>query len=80
MGYASFLFEDKMKMDPSASETFVAAFTNASAGDVSGNVEFGHTPNGNVDVLHMHKHGMQQYEKAKQLFDSASEELSGNVE
>ena len=68
-------------MDPSASETFVAALPMlTSAGDVSGNVEFGHTPNGNVDVLHLHKHGMQQYEKAKQLFDSASEELSGNVE
>lgn len=79
-GYASSLFENSMNMDPSVPDTFVAAFANASAGDVSGNVEFGHIPNGSDDIAHMQKHGRQQYEKAKQLFDSASEELSGSLD
>jgi neutral ceramidase len=30
-GWASFLFESRMQMNPSAGETFVAAFANASA-------------------------------------------------
>lgn len=79
-GYASALFETSMNMDPLVPETFVAAFANASAGDVSGNVEFEHIPNGIDDIQHMQKHGNQQYEKAKQLFDSASEELSGSID
>ncbi len=79
-GYASTLFEASMNMDPSVPDTFVAAFANANAGDVSGNVEFGHIPNGIDDFAHMQKHGNQQYEKAKQLCDSAAEELSGTVD
>jgi neutral ceramidase len=79
-GYASTLFETSMKMDPSAPETFVAAFANAIAGDVSGNVEFKQIPNGTDDKQHMQKHGQLQYEKAKQLFDSASEALSGSID
>ncbi len=76
-GYASALFEWRMAMDPWV--PFVAAFANGSAGDVSGNVEFNHIPNGIDDIQHMRKHGKQQYNKAKELFDSASEELSGWV-
>jgi neutral ceramidase len=79
-GYASAIFETSMHMDPSAPETFVAAFANAIAGDVSGNVEFGKIPNGTDDKLHMQGHGYLQYEKAKQLFDSASEALSGSID
>jgi neutral ceramidase len=79
-GYASTLFETSMKMDPSVPDTFVAAFANTSAGDVSGNVEFGSIPNGIDDIEHMQKHGRQQHEKARQLFNSASEELRGNVD
>jgi hypothetical protein len=79
-GYASRIFETSMQMDPSAPETFVAAFANAIAGDVSGNVEFGHIPNGTDDKEKMEKHGRQQYEKAKELFDSAREVLSGSID
>ena len=82
-GYASALFEKSMNMDPLVPETFVAAFANASAGDVSGNVEYGRIPNGSDDIQNMQKHGNQQYEKAKQLFESASGsilELSGSID
>lgn len=44
-----------MKTDPLAPETFVAAFANAIAGDVSGNVELGHIPNGTDDKQKMQK-------------------------
>jgi neutral ceramidase len=79
-GYASRLFETSMKMDPSAPETFVAAFANAIAGDVSGNVEFGHIPNGTDDIRNMQKHGKLQYEKATELFGSPSVALSGSID
>ena len=79
-GYASRLFETSMKMDPSAPETFVAAFANAIAGDVSGNVEFGHIPNGTDDERNMQKHGQLQYEKATELFGSPSVALSGSID
>lgn len=79
-GHASYLFEKSMRMDPLASETFVAAFANSNAGDVSGNVEFGQIPDGVNDSVHMEKHGKQQYAKAKELFDSANEKLEGSVD
>jgi neutral ceramidase len=75
-GYASILFEGSMGINPEMPDTFVAAFANANAGDVSGNVEYGQRPNGIDDVAHMQKHGRQQFDKARQLFDSASEELA----
>jgi len=78
-GFASFLFENAMN-PPSASKTFVAAFANANAGDVSGNVEYGHIPNGIDDVQHMERHGILQYRMARRLFDEASEELSGSID
>lgn len=75
-GYASMLFESSMGTNPALPDTFVAAFANANAGDVSGNVEYGQRPDGIADFAHMQKHGRQQFEKARQLFDSASEELT----
>jgi neutral ceramidase len=79
-GYASALFEQQMGTDVSQQETFVAAFANANCGDVSGNVELGHIPDGIHDRAQMEKHGRQQFEVADGLFQIASEELTGPVE
>jgi neutral ceramidase len=78
-GYASALFEQQMEADHSAQETFVAAFANANCGDVSGNVELGHIPDGIHDRAQMEKHGRQQFEVARQLFAGASDEVTGPV-
>lgn len=59
-------------LNPELPDTFVVAFANANAEDVSGNVEYGQRPNGIDDIAHMQKHGRQQFDKAKQLFDTAS--------
>jgi neutral ceramidase len=80
-GYAFALFEKSMHMDPLAPETFVAAFANSTAGDVSGNVELEHIPNGTDDKQNMQKHGQLQYAKAKELFDFPSlTPLSGSID
>jgi neutral ceramidase len=79
-GYASALFEQRMGADRQQPETFVAAFANANCGDVSGNVELGHLPDGVHDRAQMEKHGRQQFEVAARLFDTASEEVAGPVE
>ncbi len=77
-GYASALLEQHMS---SSSHTpFVAAFANANCGDVSGNVELGHIPDGVHDRAQMEKHGGQQSDVALQLFDSATEEVSGPID
>ncbi len=79
-GYASFLFEQAMKTDYTARETFIAAFANSSCGDVSGNVEFGVIPNGINDQEHMELHGNKQFNKAQELFATAKEELQGDID
>ena len=79
-GYASSLFEQQMGTDVSRQETFVAAFANANCGDVSGNVELGHIPDGVHDRAQMEKHGRQQFEVAERLFQTATEEVTGPVE
>jgi neutral ceramidase len=79
-GYASSVFEQQMEADHSVREPFVAAFANANCGDVSGNVELGHIPDGIHDQAQMEKRGRQQSEVAQQLFANSSEEVSGPVE
>ncbi|HUO69788.1 MAG TPA: neutral/alkaline non-lysosomal ceramidase N-terminal domain-containing protein [Solirubrobacteraceae bacterium] len=79
-GYASALFEQAMGTDVSRQETFVAAFANANCGDVSGNVELGHIPDGIHDRAQMEKHGRAQFDVAQQLFVAATEEVTGRVD
>ena len=79
-GYASSLFEQRMGSDHRKPETFVAAFANANCGDVSGNVELGHIPDGVHDIAQMQKHGRQQFEVAERLFSAATEEVTGPVD
>ena len=79
-GYASYLFEREMGTDYAAQETFVAAFANSNCGDVSGNPEYGGPPDGIHDKEHMELNGKRQFEKARELFDTATEELDGNID
>ncbi|MCF2151396.1 neutral/alkaline non-lysosomal ceramidase N-terminal domain-containing protein [Desmonostoc muscorum LEGE 12446] len=78
-GYASYLFEKALGTNYSNKETFIAAFANSNCGDVSGNVEFGYIPDGSDDKAHMELHGRKQFDMAKKLFDSATEELQGEI-
>jgi neutral ceramidase len=78
-GHASWLFEQGMNNDASR-QPFVAAFANANCGDVSGNVELGHIPDGVHDRAQMEKHGRQQCDVARSLFDAATEEVTGPVD
>ncbi|HSO98893.1 MAG TPA: neutral/alkaline non-lysosomal ceramidase N-terminal domain-containing protein, partial [Solirubrobacteraceae bacterium] len=79
-GFASALFEEQMGSAVGQRESFVAAFANAHCGDVSGNVELGHVPDGIDDRAQLEKHGRQQCEVAERLFQAASEELTGPIE
>ncbi len=79
-GYASELFETEMNAASLVQRPLVAAFANANCGDVSGNVELGHIPDGIHDATQMRKHGERQFHKAKELFDTAIEELEGSVD
>jgi neutral ceramidase len=79
-GFASGLFETAMGTDPHGPETFVAAFANANCGDVSGSVELGHIPDGVHDREQVEKHGRQQFEVARELFETATEEVTGPVD
>lgn len=72
-----------IKMEQYAAESFgapdfVAAFANSNCGDVSGNVAFG-LPDGVHDEVHANLHGELQFQRAKGLFVSAEEEVSGNL-
>lgn len=81
-GWASHLFEENKVNVISKSELFIAAFANSSAGDVSGNVD----KRGNkiphdskTDIDNMKTLGEKQYFKAKELFETANEELTGSI-
>ncbi|MCZ6702375.1 MAG: neutral/alkaline non-lysosomal ceramidase N-terminal domain-containing protein, partial [Ignavibacteria bacterium] len=78
-GYASYLFEKEMESGSSGNDHFIAAFANSNCGDVSGNVRFG-VPDLTHDFLHMQEFGKKQCDKAKELFDSADEQLTGEID
>ncbi len=78
-GYASYLFEKEMGTNILAKETFVVAFANSNCGDVSGNVKYG-VPDLVHDFIRMQEFGNKQYTKARELFQSASEQLTGGID
>src|SRR3990167_4806973 len=78
-GYAEYLFEQDFKTGQGGT-SFVAAFAQANAGDVSPNVlghEGGHGLEGLRAIL---RAGMPQYVKAKTLYQQAFTRLQGGVE
>jgi len=77
-GFASYLFEKIKGTDYRANKTFVAAFAQAEAGDVTPNI-WGY-PDGINDFKHMREIAKRQYEKAKSLYDSANKKLKGNID
>ncbi len=85
-GYAEYLFEKAKGTNYFMSDTFVAAFPSSNAGDVSpsdgvdsdGNKEW------DCDLGDQYKcterAGMKQYLKARELYDSADEEVTGSLD
>ncbi|MDF1654068.1 MAG: neutral/alkaline ceramidase [Coxiellaceae bacterium] len=84
-GYASYLFERQQRADYTQEKTFVAAFAQANEGDVTPNI-FGQAFDGQCltfqcgDWARTKMIGQRQYDKAQQLFDSATEEVTGPID
>lgn len=70
-GYAEELFEKHKGV--------ISAFANSCCGDISANVGLG-VPDGIHDFERTASFGKKQYDKALELFDSATEELVGNID
>jgi neutral ceramidase len=79
-GYASYLFEKAMGNNYLANRTFVAAFAQANEGDVTSNLKEFNLANGEQDFYRLEIIGTRQYEKAQQLFNTASQELYGKID
>lgn len=81
-GLAAYLFEKDKGTDYLAQKTFVGAFAQASAGDVTPNIAFGQAP-GEITFeknKSLENATLRQYEKAKELYDAASEQVVGPVD
>ncbi|MBP7736879.1 MAG: neutral/alkaline ceramidase [Spirochaetes bacterium] len=81
-GWASYLFEKDKGTDYLTARTFVAAFAQASAGDVTPNIGFGLAPS---DVTFEKNKSLEnavlkQYNKARELYNGATTELSGSID
>lgn len=87
-GYAALKFERLKKSTYKSSGAFVAAFANTNAGDMSPNLNLppdnkpnqnatgpGNTEEESADII-----GLRQYNKALQLYNSASKRLTGSVD
>jgi neutral ceramidase len=78
-GYASYLFEKEKGTRINSKETFIAAFANSNCGDISGNVKYG-IPDLIHDFAHMKEFGEKQYNKAKEIYNSANKQVTGEVD
>lgn len=79
-GYASYLFEKTMNSNYLTAHPFVAAFAQSNEGDVSPNLSEFQVANGENDFYRTEVIGTRQYEKAKQLFNTASQEITGPID
>jgi neutral ceramidase len=79
-GYASYLFEKLKKSDYAAGKTFVAAFAQSNEGDVSPNIYGGANGGGANDFESTAISGTKQYNKALELYNAATELLTGGVQ
>jgi neutral ceramidase len=79
-GYASYLFEKAKGTNYFASKTFVAAFAQSNEGDVSPNVYGPPDGRGGNEFQATMRSGTAQYNKAKSLYESASQPLVGAVD
>lgn len=81
-GLAAYLFEKDKGTDYLAKKTFVGAFAQASAGDVTPNIGFGQAP-GEITFeknKSLENATLRQYEKAKELYGAATEPVTGSVD
>lgn len=76
-GYASYLFEKEMGTDYTKDKTFVAAFAQSNCGDVSPNIYGGTQGYGDNDFESTQYAGEMQYDKCKELSDSAITKIEG---
>lgn len=82
-GYAEQLFEEEL--EKRGNKNFISAFANSCCGDISPNAgkdESGNKyrkPDGKHDLENTEKFGRKQFQKALDLYDSASKELEGNI-
>ena len=81
-GYAAYRFERAMGTDHRAGAGFAAGFFNATAGDVTPNVDgFSfEAKDGEKDYADMARSAGKQYDGARALFDGEMEDLSGPVD
>jgi neutral ceramidase len=79
-GYASYLFERLMGTNHALASTFVAAFAQGHAGDVSPNVFGNGDGGGGSDFESTEIAGRRQYEKALALWAFAPTTVSGGVD
>lgn len=79
-GYASYLFEKLKGTSYTATRTFVAAFAQSNEGDVSPNIYGGTQGEGDNDFESTEASGGNQYNKARALYDSATDLLTGGVD
>lgn len=79
-GLAEYYFEKMKNTDYSSSKTFTAAFAQTNSGDVSPNIYWGYPQGGESDFEHMEIIAQRQYNKAVELYNSATEALSGPID
>jgi neutral ceramidase len=79
-GYASYLFEKWKATNYAAPKTFVAAFAQSNEGDVSPNVYGGRDGRGGSEEEATRRSGRAQYEKARSLYEAATQSLVGGVD
>ncbi len=78
-GMAEYLFEKKKGTNYTSSKTFIAAFAQSNAGDVSPNIYWGY-PDGIHDYERMNILAERQYNKAVELYNSADDKLSSELD
>jgi neutral ceramidase len=81
-GYAGYLFEEARGTDHDAATGFVAGFFNSASGDVSPNVDgfdLAHK-DGEQDFQDMRMSATKQYDKARELWEGATEAVTGGVD
>lgn len=77
-GHASYLFEKKMNGDTSSG--FVAAFAQSNCGDVTANLNLDNTGPGADEFETTQIIAERQFEVARKLFESATEQLKGPID
>jgi len=81
-GWAAYLFEKDKGTNYQSSKTFVAAFAQTNAGDVTPNIGYGLAPKYVTFAQNpsLKNAVLKQYNEAKYLYNNATEELSGSVD